>query len=64
MIQARKQPAAVSPCVNICKLTADRSLCQGCFRTVAEISAWSRVSNDDRLVILASVARRRAGADR
>ena len=60
MIQTIKQ--AVSPCVNICTLDTDLALCQGCFRTLAEISAWSRVSNDERLGILDAVALRRQAA--
>jgi len=59
MIQARKQKAAVSPCINICTLDATNGFCVGCFRTLDEISVWSRASNDERLNILDAVARRR-----
>ncbi|MBS1229082.1 MAG: hypothetical protein H6R17_2359 [Proteobacteria bacterium] len=59
MMQTTKQDVAVSPCLNVCTLDAARSLCQGCFRTVAEIAAWSRVSNSERLSIVAAAARRR-----
>lgn len=59
MIQAGKQNAAVSPCINVCTLDAANGLCQGCFRTLDEISVWSSASNDERLKILDAVARRR-----
>ena len=59
MIQAGKQNTAVSPCINVCTLDAANGLCQGCFRTLDEISVWSRASNDERLNILDAVARRR-----
>ncbi len=60
MMQNRKQAAtAASPCINVCALDSAGILCRGCFRTIAEISDWSRVSNDERLRILAAVARRR-----
>jgi predicted Fe-S protein YdhL (DUF1289 family) len=59
MIKARKQKAAVSPCINICTLDAANGFCVGCFRTLDEISVWSRASNDERLNILDAVARRR-----
>lgn len=58
MIQSRKQKAAVSPCINVCTLDNTNGLCQGCFRSLDEISFWSRASNDQRLKILDAVARR------
>jgi predicted Fe-S protein YdhL (DUF1289 family) len=30
-----------SPCISVCRMTADRSHCEGCFRTIDEIRAWS-----------------------
>lgn len=62
MIESTKQQLAVSPCVNVCTLNVGNGLCQGCFRTLDEITLWSRVSNDQRLSILAAVQRRREGA--
>ena len=38
-----------SPCVNVCKMNADRSLCLGCYRTIDEIRAWSKSDNAGRL---------------
>ena len=31
-----------SPCISVCRMTPDRSHCEGCFRTLDEIRAWSR----------------------
>jgi len=59
MIQARKQKAAVSPCINVCTLDTANGFCVGCFRSLDEISVWSSASNDERLNILDAVARRR-----
>ena len=59
MIQTGKQQEAVSPCINVCTLDTVNGLCQGCYRSLDEISVWSRVSNDERLNILDAVARRR-----
>ena len=64
MTPSRKQVVAASPCINVCTLDAARGLCQGCFRTVDEISLWSRVDNEQRLSILAAAARRREGLGR
>ncbi|GFM82175.1 DUF1289 domain-containing protein [Pseudomonas cichorii] len=40
-----------SPCVSICALDED-DICTGCQRTVAEITGWSRMSNDERRAVL------------
>lgn len=34
-----------SPCVSVCRMTADRSQCQGCYRTLDELRAWSGASD-------------------
>jgi len=31
-----------TPCISVCRVNADNGLCEGCFRTLGEISAWSR----------------------
>lgn len=48
-----------SPCINICQMDADNGLCIGCFRTIEEITAWSRIDDAQRAHILAAVAQRR-----
>ena len=40
-----------SPCVNICALDDD-DICTGCQRTVAEITRWSRMDNEERRAVL------------
>ena len=52
-----------SPCINVCKMDAQSGLCAGCFRTIDEISVWSRIDDAGRLNILAAVARRRLEHD-
>lgn len=48
-----------SPCINICKMDAQTGLCLGCFRTIEEITVWSRADEPARAAILAAVDRRR-----
>ena len=44
-----KNPAPTpSPCVNICRLTPDRSYCLGCFRSLEEITTWAQADNAQR----------------
>lgn len=40
-----------SPCVSICALD-DADICTGCQRTVAEITGWSRMDNQQRRAVL------------
>jgi predicted Fe-S protein YdhL (DUF1289 family) len=49
----------MSPCIGVCQLRAGTSLCEGCLRTLAEISEWSEATSARRREILAAVARRR-----
>ena len=49
----------VSPCINVCVMSAQYGVCQGCLRTIEEISNWSRISNPERQGILDAVALRR-----
>jgi uncharacterized protein len=52
-----------SPCINVCTMDPDSGLCAGCFRTLAEIGAWSSLDDVRRLAVLAAVARRRQEFD-
>jgi hypothetical protein len=55
---AAMKPAAVaSPCVDICRLDAQR-LCIGCRRTLGEIAEWSQASDTRRLEILSALKMR------
>ena len=39
-----------SPCINVCKMDAPGGLCVGCFRTIDEITVWSRIDDAGRTV--------------
>jgi predicted Fe-S protein YdhL (DUF1289 family) len=41
-----------SPCISICKLDPATQICIGCGRTIAEIAAWSSLSDAERAAIL------------
>ena len=51
------QPVA-SPCINVCRMTEDRSHCKGCFRTIDEIRAWSKGDAELRLQIWSQLLQR------
>ena len=41
-----------SPCVKLCVIHPESRTCVGCWRTIDEISAWSRMSADQRREIM------------
>lgn len=49
----------MSPCISICTLD-ERGFCRGCFRTLAEIAGWLRMSADERRAVLGQLEQRRA----
>jgi len=72
MDEVWKRDERQSPCVNICVMHPQAKLCIGCFRTNAEIAAWSRMSREERLEVMAELparepqlkAKRRGGRKR
>lgn len=48
-----------SPCIGVCMMNSDTGLCDGCFRTLAEIGDWWDYSADEKRAILAKLAERR-----
>ncbi len=50
-----------SPCISVCRMTEDRSRCEGCFRTIDEIRAWSGADSAERRAIWVLLLQR-AGA--
>lgn len=35
-----------SPCINVCRMSVQTQLCEGCLRTIDEIAAWSRMDDE------------------
>lgn len=51
-----------SPCISVCRMHADTGLCEGCFRTLPEISGWSRATPDDKRQLWQLIQQRVAAA--
>ncbi len=49
---------ATSPCIRQCCLN-EQDVCVGCFRTLAEILAWTQVDSNTRQQYLQNCAQRR-----
>lgn len=58
----RPAVAVASPCVNVCRMDAQRALCTGCLRTLDEIATWSRLDDAGRRQVLERVAQRQVSA--
>ncbi len=50
-----------SPCTSVCKINVSSQLCEGCFRTIDEIVAWSRIDNDAKRAIWVQIGMRASG---
>ncbi|MCY1647294.1 DUF1289 domain-containing protein [Caulobacter sp. SL161] len=48
----------VTPCVKVCAVDGASGYCLGCRRTLPEIAAWSRLSDDERAAIMAALPER------
>ena len=42
----------VTPCVSVCRIDKDTRKCEGCGRTIDQISAWSKMSEEERMVVM------------
>lgn len=51
-----------SPCIGICRINVKSGLCEGCYRTVEEISGWIRMPEDDRRQVIQLVEQRQSQA--
>jgi predicted Fe-S protein YdhL (DUF1289 family) len=47
-----------SPCIDVCKMNPQSGLCEGCFRTLDEIAAWSAMSAGEKRAVLARLPAR------
>jgi uncharacterized protein len=51
-------PNVSTPCVNVCVIEPLSALCIGCGRTAAEITAWSTMSEPERIAVMAELGQR------
>ena len=47
-----------SPCIKVCVIDGRADICIGCGRTLPEIAAWGRMSEAQRLAIMATLLER------
>ena len=51
-----------SPCIGVCSVDDLTQLCQGCYRTMAEIQAWWDLDNHQKQAVAVLAAEREASA--
>ena len=49
-----------SPCIDICNISNDTGLCEGCFRTLDEIALWSQMDNVAKREVWSRITQRAA----
>ncbi len=47
--------AVESPCIKLCVVHPEARLCMGCYRSIEEITAWSRMSPEARRTVMADL---------
>lgn len=56
--QKWKRGEIESPCINLCQIHPAEEICVGCYRTIEEISAWSRLTAERRAELMAELPAR------
>jgi len=49
-----------SPCISVCRMSADNGWCEGCFRTRDEIAGWSQASDEGKRQVWTQIEQRMA----
>ena len=52
------QGGVPSPCISVCRMDAATGWCEGCFRTLEEIAAWSQMQDADKREVWRLIAKR------
>lgn len=59
-VRAQTLSPVPSPCLSVCRMDTSSSLCAGCFRTIEEIAAWSRMDDAAKRAVWLLLAQRAA----
>ncbi|MBA4171531.1 MAG: DUF1289 domain-containing protein [Hyphomicrobium sp.] len=49
-----------TPCIKVCLIDQASGLCEGCGRTIPEITAWTSLSDSERRAVMAELPHRLA----
>jgi predicted Fe-S protein YdhL (DUF1289 family) len=60
MSEPARPPAPIkTPCIKVCIVDGESGLCLGCYRTLNEVAAWTRFSDEKRERLMAELPARR-----
>ncbi|WP_171122112.1 MULTISPECIES: DUF1289 domain-containing protein [unclassified Ruegeria] len=54
-----KRNEVESPCIRICVVHPTERICTGCYRTIDEISRWSKMDSSERAEIMEALPSRK-----
>lgn len=54
-----KRNEVESPCIQICVVHPTEKICTGCYRTIDEISRWSKMDCTERAEVMADLPERK-----
>ena len=54
----------LTPCLGICRINKESQLCEGCFRSPAEVAEWLFYSNEKKRLIMSELLVRGAVASK
>ncbi|WP_170414540.1 DUF1289 domain-containing protein [Ruegeria atlantica] len=54
-----KRNEVESPCIQICVVHPTERICTGCYRTIDEITRWSKMDSDERAEIMEDLPARK-----
>jgi predicted Fe-S protein YdhL (DUF1289 family) len=60
MSDARPPAPIKTPCIKVCVIDGESSLCLGCYRRLSEVAGWARLSDTEREAIMAELPSRRS----
>lgn len=49
-----------TPCIKVCTIDDDTGFCKGCYRTLAEVTRWPRLSDAEKQAVWEELEVRRA----
>lgn len=53
-------PTVASPCTSVCRMDVRTGWCEGCLRTLDEITSWSTLADAEKRAVWAVLEQRRA----
>ena len=53
-------PAVTSPCISVCRMDEASGWCEGCLRTIDEITIWSLLDDAEKRAVWLELGQRRA----